>query len=116
MDDKALIRSGKKAPVARVNALVFDKTGTLTTGRPVVTRITPLNGASENQVLAAAAVAEKYSEHPLDGARFNLPKSPREPGCATHRVNRVFLASFCRARPVYAAEAPNWFTGRSAAE
>ncbi|WP_041570940.1 HAD family hydrolase [Candidatus Desulforudis audaxviator] len=64
MDDKALIRSGKKAPVARVNALVFDKTGTLTTGRPVVTRITPLNGASENQVLAAAAVAEKYKNIP----------------------------------------------------
>ncbi|WP_333782399.1 hypothetical protein [Candidatus Desulforudis audaxviator] len=29
-----------------------------------MTRITPLNGASENQVLAAAAVAEKYKNIP----------------------------------------------------
>ncbi len=51
--------------VARIDTLVFDKTGTLTTGNPVVAGITTLNGATEEYVLAMAAAAEKYSEHPL---------------------------------------------------
>jgi len=51
--------------VARIDTLVFDKTGTLTTGNPVVAGIAPLNGAAEEHVLAMAAAAEKYSEHPL---------------------------------------------------
>ncbi|MCL6449005.1 MAG: cadmium-translocating P-type ATPase [Armatimonadetes bacterium] len=60
--------------VARVDVMVFDKTGTLTAGMPVVTGITPLNGASEDQVLAAAAAAEKYSEHPLGQAVVHTAK------------------------------------------
>ncbi|GBF33102.1 hypothetical ptotein [Desulfocucumis palustris] len=51
--------------VARIDTIVFDKTGTLTTGNPVVAGITPLNGVPEEHVLALAAAAEKYSEHPL---------------------------------------------------
>jgi len=46
--------------------VVLDKTGTITKGRPTVTDIV-LNGStlSEDQVLYAAASAEKGSEHPL---------------------------------------------------
>lgn len=51
--------------MSKIDTIVFDKTGTLTTGRPVVTKIKPLNGATKDNVLSAAATAEKYSEHPL---------------------------------------------------
>lgn len=49
----------------RVKTVVFDKTGTLTVGRPVVASITPLDGATEHEVLAIAAAVEHASEHPL---------------------------------------------------
>ncbi|NLE22662.1 MAG: cation-translocating P-type ATPase [Actinobacteria bacterium] len=51
--------------MAGLRAVAFDKTGTLTVGRPQVTDIVPLNGASQEQVLALAAALERYSEHPL---------------------------------------------------
>jgi P-type Cu+ transporter len=53
---------------ARLDMVVFDKTGTLTRGKPSVTDIITLNGASENEVLRMAAIAEKNSEHPLGEA------------------------------------------------
>ncbi len=57
---EALERAGK------IGTVVLDKTGTITKGRPTVTDIV-LNGSnlSEEQVLFAAASAEKGSEHPL---------------------------------------------------
>ncbi|MEW6054820.1 MAG: heavy metal translocating P-type ATPase [Nitrospirota bacterium] len=48
----------------KLNTVVFDKTGTLTKGEPEVTGIVTFNG-SETDVLLAASVAEKGSEHPL---------------------------------------------------
>jgi heavy metal translocating P-type ATPase len=54
--------------LSRVDTVVLDKTGTLTLGIPEVTAITPLNGASEEQVLQTAAIAEQHSEHPLGEA------------------------------------------------
>lgn len=59
--------------LGRVDTVVFDKTGTLTLGRPRVTDIRPANGASERDVIEAAAVAERKSEHPL--ARAVLEKA-----------------------------------------
>ncbi|MGO1117814.1 heavy metal translocating P-type ATPase [Rhodovibrionaceae bacterium A322] len=50
---------------ARLTALAFDKTGTLTLGRPRVTEIVPLNGHSEDELLARAAALEARSPHPL---------------------------------------------------
>jgi Zn2+/Cd2+-exporting ATPase len=49
----------------RLKALAFDKTGTLTEGRPLVSRIVPLNGKGEAEVLSLAAALERRSEHPL---------------------------------------------------
>lgn len=46
-------------------ALVLDKTGTLTTGEFRVSRITPAEGFSEEELLGAAACAESVSTHPL---------------------------------------------------
>ncbi len=61
-----LIKGGKYLEsLARADVLLIDKTGTLTLGRPQITDILPLNGASENQILTLVASAERYSEHPL---------------------------------------------------
>jgi P-type Cu+ transporter len=49
----------------RVDTIVLDKTGTITRGKPVVADVTPLNGATADEVLRLAAAAEQYSEHPL---------------------------------------------------
>lgn len=47
-----------------VDSVLFDKTGTLTRGEPVVTAVEAVSG-SEDEVLALAAAAEAWSEHPL---------------------------------------------------
>ena len=49
----------------KLDALVMDKTGTFTLGRPKVIEIAAFDGVTEKEVLEVAAVAEKYSEHPL---------------------------------------------------
>jgi P-type Cu+ transporter len=64
-----LIRDGEALESARaINAIVLDKTGTLTLGKPSVTRVTPVNGFSERDLLRLAAAAEVGSEHPLGEA------------------------------------------------
>jgi Cd2+/Zn2+-exporting ATPase/Cu+-exporting ATPase len=61
-----LIKGGKYLEtLARADILLVDKTGTLTLGRPQITDVIPLNGLSASDVLALAASAERYSEHPL---------------------------------------------------
>lgn len=49
----------------KLDALVMDKTGTFTLGRPKVLDVVAFDGMSKNDVIQMAAVAEKYSEHPL---------------------------------------------------
>lgn len=51
-----------------VDTVVFDKTGTLTEGTPEVVAVHPGPGHREEDVLATAAAAELYSEHPLGQA------------------------------------------------
>ena len=52
--------------LAHADTVVFDKTGTLTTGKMSVTAVKSLSPYySENDILALAAAAEKYSEHPI---------------------------------------------------
>ena len=53
---------------AAIDTIAFDKTGTLTLGRPEVTAVVPLNGASADELLATAASIERYSEHALGQA------------------------------------------------
>jgi Cu+-exporting ATPase len=72
-----LIKGGKYLEILpNADVLLIDKTGTLTLGKPSITDILPFgnehsNGGSSNQVeaqsrmLALAASAERYSEHPL---------------------------------------------------
>jgi Cu+-exporting ATPase len=51
-----------------VDTLVVDKTGTLTLGKPALQTVSPADGFSEAEVLAAAAALERLSEHPLAAA------------------------------------------------
>lgn len=68
--------------VGNCTTLIFDKTGTLTYGRPALTEVLCAAGASESDVLRAAASLERYSKHPLSRAildaawRANLPLDP----------------------------------------
>ena len=61
-----LVKGGEhmEAP-AHLNAVALDKTGTLTRGQPVVVDVLPLNGHSEQELLARAAALESRSDHPL---------------------------------------------------
>jgi Cd2+/Zn2+-exporting ATPase len=45
--------------------VIFDKTGTLTTGTFEVTSVHPAQGFTDAQVVTAAAMAEKFSTHPI---------------------------------------------------
>lgn len=64
---RGLLVKGSKylESVAHADVLLIDKTGTLTLGRPQITDIRSLNGVPESEILALAASAERYSEHPL---------------------------------------------------
>lgn len=50
--------------LSKTKTVVFDKTGTLTKGVFKVTKIAPV-GVSEDELISAAASAEKYSTHPI---------------------------------------------------
>jgi Cd2+/Zn2+-exporting ATPase/Cu+-exporting ATPase len=61
-----LIKGGKYLEtLARVDVVLVDKTGTLTLGQPHITDVISLNGLPASDILAIAASAERYSEHPL---------------------------------------------------
>ena len=69
----------------RLKALAFDKTGTLTEGRPVVSRVVPLNGRGETEVLRLAAALERRSEHPLAHAILSAAGGADLPRVASFR-------------------------------
>jgi heavy metal translocating P-type ATPase len=54
--------------LSQVDTVVLDKTGTLTYGDPEVVDIHAAPGATADEVLAAAAIAERPSEHPVGKA------------------------------------------------
>jgi len=61
-----LIKGGKYLEtLARADIVLVDKTGTLTLGQPQITDVISLNGLPTSEILALAASAERYSEHPL---------------------------------------------------
>jgi Cd2+/Zn2+-exporting ATPase len=51
--------------VGKTDTVVLDKTGTLTLGSPQVVDIKTFNGKTEAEIITLAALAEKFSEHPL---------------------------------------------------
>ncbi len=61
-----LVKGGvyMEAP-AHLSAIAFDKTGTLTQGKPAIVAIDPLDGHTEEELLARASAMEARSDHPL---------------------------------------------------
>ena len=51
--------------LSHTGVAAFDKTGTLTKGVFAVTRVTPAAGVSETELLETAALAERFSSHPI---------------------------------------------------
>lgn len=86
--------------MAGIRAVAIDKTGTLTLGRPQVTDVVPLNGASAAHVLAIAAALERYSEHPL--ARAIVARA-EEQGAATEEVAPTAAAPLAESVAIPAA-------------
>jgi Cd2+/Zn2+-exporting ATPase len=61
-----LIKGGIFLELAKkMDVLLVDKTGTFTFGKPKVVDVVAFDGIAEEDVLRFAAIAEKYSEHPL---------------------------------------------------
>ncbi len=61
-----LFKSGNALErLARIDTVALDKTGTLTEGKPRIDNIHLAVGATETEVLTAAASLEQRSEHPL---------------------------------------------------
>ncbi|MBX8690413.1 heavy metal translocating P-type ATPase [Mycobacterium sp. 20091114027_K0903767] len=54
--------------LADTDVVVLDKTGTLTTGAPQVSQVISLGEVAPDRVLATAAAAEQFSEHPIGRA------------------------------------------------
>lgn len=54
--------------LANIDTIAFDKTGTLTTGQPVLVQARCLTAVAETDLLALAAAAERFSEHPVGRA------------------------------------------------
>ena len=62
----AIIKGGLYLEVlGRIDTVVLDKTGTLTLGIPEISGVRPVPGLTAEDVVAAAAIAERASEHPL---------------------------------------------------
>ncbi len=51
--------------LSHVQTVVFDKTGTLTRGVFELEKLIPAEGVDQGELLAAAAMAETYSDHPI---------------------------------------------------
>ncbi|WP_425499931.1 heavy metal translocating P-type ATPase [Fontisphaera persica] len=68
--------------IGKLRALAVDKTGTITEGRPRVTKVSPMNGRPEAELVRIAAAIDIHSTHPLaqavvDYARQKGIEAPR---------------------------------------
>jgi Cd2+/Zn2+-exporting ATPase len=71
--------------LCKARSVAFDKTGTLTQGKFAITALEPAPGVGEAQLLEAAALAERESNHPIAQAIRGYagaaaPEDPGEPG------------------------------------
>ncbi len=62
----SLVKKGATVEaMSKVDTVIFDKTGTLTLGKPRLIETVSVNGNNADDLLQTAAIAEKFSEHPL---------------------------------------------------
>lgn len=82
-----MIKGGKYVELlAELKAVALDKTRTITLGRPEISDVIPLGATSREELVACAAGAEVFSEHPLAQAVVELAK--RE-GLPPHPVEQA---------------------------
>lgn len=83
--------------LGNLDTVFLDKTGTLTYGVPLVTQVSTAPDISEQALLAAAASAERSSEHPLGRAIVRFAGQQNiaaiEPEHFEYRIGRGVLAS-----------------------
>jgi Cd2+/Zn2+-exporting ATPase len=65
--------------VGKVDVVALDKTGTLTHGRPVVQEVICVDGFHRDELLALAAGAERFSEHPIGRSIFQAVETRNLP-------------------------------------
>lgn len=84
--------------MSKIDTVVIDKTGTLTLGDPEVTDVLPVDGCDERQLLTYAAVAEKFSSHPLAHAILAKAKElgvdPLSSGSVDYFAGKGMVSSF----------------------
>jgi len=68
-------RSAALEALAKIDVLACDKTGTLTTAEPALTRVIPLRGLRNADVLAMAAALEAVAAHPFARALAQAAES-----------------------------------------
>ncbi len=84
--------------MSKIDTVVIDKTGTLTLGDPEVTDVVPLDSCGEKRLLAYAASAERFSNHPLAHAilskAYEEGVDPLGEGSADYLVGKGIISSF----------------------
>jgi Cd2+/Zn2+-exporting ATPase len=81
-----LIKGGKYIEaIGKIKAIALDKTRTLTYGKPIVSDIIPLHVRDKEELLACAAGAELFSEHPLAEA---IVEASRMEGFTPHKAHK----------------------------
>jgi heavy metal translocating P-type ATPase len=110
--------------LAKVDTVVLDKTGTLTFGLLTVVAVNPAPGIAAQELLRYAAIAERYSEHPVGRAVVEYARcllgpipAPTEfqyspgkgvtaeiEGCEICVGNASYLADHCVGAPVFALQ------------
>lgn len=94
-----IIKGGRFLEImGKLKALALDKTGTLTYGHPVVQKIIPLSGHTEEELLERAAALEAASEHPI--ARAILKEAKRR-GICPERAEEFSVISGKGAEGIY---------------
>lgn len=82
-----IVKGGKFVELlARVRVMALDKTRTITRGSPAISDVIPLGDTSRHELVACAAGAEVFSEHPLAQAIVDLAKHE---GLTPHDVEQV---------------------------
>ena len=85
-----IIKGGKYVELlAHLKAVALDKTRTITEGRPEISEVIPLGATTRKELVACAAGAEVFSEHPLAQAVVELAEREDLPPHAVEKVRSV---------------------------
>ena len=89
----------------RIDTIAMDKTGTITAGQMSVQALTPADGVTDAELLAAAAALEANSEHPIARAIVAAHDGPREQVTGFNNVPGRGIRAELGGRPAAAGNA-----------